>query len=119
MARDHRKLIAFSLADELVVIVYSVTKDFPPSERFGLQSQVRRAAVSVPTNIVEGCARETERDFLRFLEIAFSSCRELTYLVGLSWRLGFLDQESASRIDALGGRTAAALAKLRQSLKAR
>jgi four helix bundle protein len=82
-----------------------------------LQSQVRRAAVSIPSNIVEGCGRESERDYLGFLDIAFASCRELAYLGTLSSRLGFIDREAAERIDTLGGRTAAAIAKLRKALR--
>jgi four helix bundle protein len=118
MPRDHRKLAAFTLADDLALIVYESSNGFPTSERFGLQAQLRRAAVSIPTNIVEGCGRESERDFLRFLDIAFGSCREVAYLGSLSTRLGFIDTESSDRIDALSGRTAAAIAKLRQALRA-
>lgn len=117
MPRDHRKLAAFTLADDLVLLVYRSSTNFPASERFGLQSQLRRAAVSVPSNIVEGCGRESERDYLRFLDIGFASCRELAYLGTLSSRLGFLDAQSAESIDALSGRTAAAIAKLRQALR--
>ena len=117
MARDHRKLIAFNLADELVVLVYASTAGYPSSERLGLQAQIRRAAVSVPTNIVEGCARDTQRDFLRFAEIALGSCRELAYLAELSRRLGFVDTESTQTIANQAGRTAAAIAKLRAALQ--
>ncbi|MCC7034224.1 MAG: four helix bundle protein [Acidobacteria bacterium] len=119
MARDHRKLAAFDLADELTLCVYRSTRAFPAAERFGLQAQLRRAAVSVPANIVEGCARSGERDYLRFMEIAFGSCRELLYLTNLSHRLGFLDADSSLAIERLGNRTAGALLRLRQSLDRR
>jgi four helix bundle protein len=74
--RDHSKLRAFELADEVTFLVYRVTQNFPKEEIYGLTSQMRRAAVSVPSNIVEGCARESETEYLRFLEIAFGSLRK-------------------------------------------
>ncbi len=89
--RDHSKLRAFELADEVVLLVYQVTQKIPKEEIYGLTSQMRRAAVSVPSNIVEGCARESETEYLRFLEIAFGSLRELHYQMGLSNRLGYLE----------------------------
>ncbi len=117
MARDHRKLDAFKLADELAIKIYRSTDKFPVAERFGLQSQLRRAGVSAPTNIVEGCARDSEIEYLRFLEIAFSSCREGIYVSDLSMRLTFLDPLAARELDHLGGRTAAAFAALRKGIR--
>lgn len=117
MARDHRKLDAFKMADQLVVAVYLATADFPPNERYGLQSQLRRAAVSTPTNIVEGCAREPEAEFLRFLDIAFSSARELLYLISLAKRLSYLEEPTARSLTALGDRVAGALINLRRSIR--
>ena len=61
--RDHTKLRAFELADEVAVLVYRVTSRFPREELYGLTSQMRRAAVSVPSNIVEGCARDSQADY--------------------------------------------------------
>ncbi|NLT69582.1 MAG: four helix bundle protein [Verrucomicrobiaceae bacterium] len=88
--RDHTKLTAFLKADELALEVYRITRSFPQEEMYALKSQIRRAAVSVPSNIVEGCSREGEKEFVRFLDIAFGSLRELSYQVSLSNRLGYL-----------------------------
>ena len=84
--RDHTKLRAFELGDEVAVLIYRVTVGFPREESYGLTSQMRRAAVSVPSNIVEGCARDSEAGYLRFLHIAFGSLRELHYQLSLSKR---------------------------------
>ena len=89
--RDHTKLRAFELADEVAILVYRLTQQFTKEEVYGLTSQMRRAAVSVPSNIVEGCAREGETEYLRFLEIAFGSLRELHYQLSLAKRLGYVD----------------------------
>ncbi|MBW2034773.1 MAG: four helix bundle protein, partial [Deltaproteobacteria bacterium] len=96
--RDHTKLRAFELADDLAVLVYRVTARFPREELYGLISQMRRAAISIPSNIVEGCARDSQADYLRFLYIAFGSLRELHYQLSLSKRLGFLSNEDSSLI---------------------
>ena len=93
--RNHKKLRAFELADELAVLVYQVTNNFPKKEIYGLTSQIRRAAVSVPSNIVEGCARESQAEYLRFLEIAFGSLRELHYQYTLSRRLGYIPDSNS------------------------
>ncbi len=88
--RDHRALRAFDLADEIALMTYKITKQFPREEIYGLVSQMRRAAVSVPSNIVEGCPRESRVEYLRFLEIAFGSLRELNYQASLATRLNYL-----------------------------
>jgi four helix bundle protein len=82
------------------VLVYQVTARFPKEELFGLTSQMRRAAVSIPSNIVEGCARDSEADYLRFLNIAFGSLKELHYQLNLSKRLGFMSNEDSSLVEA-------------------
>ncbi len=66
--RDHTKLRAFQLADQMAFAIYKVTGSFPREEMFGLASQLRRAAVSVASNIVEGCARFSEAEYLHFLD---------------------------------------------------
>ena len=97
--QDHTQLRAFELADEVAILTYRETRNFPKDEIYGLTSQMRRSAVSVPSNIVEGCARESQTEFLRFLEIAFASLRELHYQFGLSKRLGYFDENSFTGYD--------------------
>ena len=87
--RDHTKLRAFELADQLALDLYQATQSFPREEQFGLTSQMRRAAVSIASNIVEGCARNSERDYIHFLDMAYGSARDLQYQVSLAHRLGF------------------------------
>lgn len=96
--RDHTKLQVFTLADDLAVSIYKVTTEFPKEEKFGLAIQMRRAAVSVPCNIVEGCARYTFKEYIRFLDIAYGSARELQYQISLAGRLGYMGTESANAI---------------------
>jgi four helix bundle protein len=117
MARDHRKLDAFKLADQMVLDVYRITANFPVAERYGLQAQLRRAAVSTPTNIVEGCARDGEGDYARFLDIAFGSSREVLYLLTVANRLNFLDDRRTEQLTKHGNRVAGALLSLQRSIR--
>ena len=98
--RDHKKLRAFELADDLAVAIYGATRTFPHEERFGLTSQLRRAAVSIASNIVEGSAREVE------------------YQVSLAARLGFLEEASRRELSDLCVETSKVLNALLRSLRA-
>src|SRR4051812_35298411 len=93
MARDRTKLKAFHLAHSLAVSIYRVTQSFPSSER-DLRSQLCRAAVSVPANIAEGCARRRKGDYVRFLDIALGSASELDYLIEFCREVGLFDRAS-------------------------
>jgi four helix bundle protein len=90
MPRDPHKLEVFRLAHQLAIEVYRATNSLPSEERFGLQSQLRRAAVSVPANLVEGCARRSLRDYQRFVEVALGSAVEVRYLLDLTDDLGLV-----------------------------
>jgi four helix bundle protein len=92
--RDFKQLKVWEKAHNLTVQVYKITKSFPSDERFGLTGQLRRAASSVPTNIAEGCGRDTERDFARFLSIAAGSASEVEYQLLLACDLGYIESES-------------------------
>ena len=102
--RDYRKIQAWQMTHKLAKAVYLVTKSFPDEERFGLSNQLRRAVLSVPTNIVEGASRQTKRDYSHFLNIAWASLKETEYLLFFSSDMGFLSGTAAStlqqRIDA-------------------
>ena len=105
--RDHRKLRAFELADRLVLQVYQHTRTFPREELFGLSAQIRRSSLSMPSNSVEGCARHSKSDYIRFLDIAFASARELEYQLSLAERPGYLQPRECTRPrreGTLGGR---------------
>lgn len=86
-------IAAWQKGDDLVVEIYQVTQKFPRHELYGLTSQMRRAAVSVPANIAEGSGRRTIRDYIRFLYNAKGSLTELEYLIHISNRLGYLTED--------------------------
>jgi four helix bundle protein len=88
--RDYTKIEAWKLADDLTVAVYQATRSFPREEIYRTTSQIRRAACSVPANIVEGSSRESKKDYLHFLYISRGSLSETQYFVHLAWRLDYL-----------------------------
>ena len=90
MPLHHEKLIAWQRADDLFIDIHRLTATYPTHERYGLTAQIRRAAYSVPANIVEGVARRSVRDRIRFLNIAEASLGEVTYCLHASHRLGYI-----------------------------
>ena len=91
--RDFRKLKVWEKAHHLTLQVYRITKNFPSDERFGLTVQLRRAAASVPTNIAEGCGRDSERELARFMSIAAGSASEVEYQLLLACDLNYIQDE--------------------------
>ena len=115
--RDYNKLRAFKLADELVLMVYKATQVFPKEELFGLTSQLRRAAVSIASNIVEGSGRESKSEYIRFLNMAYSSASEVCYQISLAHRLGYIENEFHNELNQKSDETARVLNGLIRSLQ--
>ena len=117
MARDHRKLRVFHNAHRLVLAIYRQTKVFPKDEWFGIRLQMRRAATSVPTNIVEGSARRTTSEYVYFVNVARGSAGELHYLIDLASELGFLAGEAFKDLNARAEHVVRQLERLIQELE--
>lgn len=111
MSRDHKKLRVFHDAHAVATSIYRQTREFPRDEVFGLRAQMRRAAVSVACDIVEGNARATTRDYLRFLNVALGSACELHYLVQLASELGL---SSGDAWEAAGNQCATVVKQLQR-----
>jgi len=117
MARDFKNIKAWQYADDLAVLVYSKTKSFPKEELYGLTSQLRRAVVSVPTNIAEGASREHKKEYLHFLYVARGSIAEVEYLLHLSRRIGYLKDDEYRQVEDLRKEAAKTLQGLINSVK--
>lgn len=115
--RNFKNIKAFQLSDNLVIEVYRTTKHFPKEELYGLTSQLRRASLSVPTNIAEGASRQHKRDYLNFLYIARGSLAETEYLLNVSNRLGYLDENELEKLDILRKETSRTLFGLISSVE--
>ena len=91
--RTHKDLDVWKDSIELVTKIYQLVSNFPKEERFGLVDQIKRAAISIPSNIAEGAARNSQKEFLQFLYIALGSIAELETQLIISKKLGFLNDE--------------------------
>ena len=96
--RNYSDLIAWQKAMDLVEGIYAATKQFPKEELYGLTSQVRRAAVSIPSNIAEGQGRKSTSEFLHYLSIAYGSLRAVETQILIAGRLLYLKQEDVNRL---------------------
>ena len=96
--RDFRKLPVWQKAHRLVLSVYKATAHFPKTEAYGMVRQMRRAAMSIPTNIAEGCGRDGEAELSRFIQIAMGSSSELEYEILLARDHGFLNQNEHDQL---------------------
>jgi len=114
MPRKHQQLDTWKEAIALVEAIYRLTDGFPPEERFGISSQMRRAAVGIPSNIAEGASRGSTREYLRFLDIARSSLVEIETQLVISRRLGFAasDDHLDRQMDLLFARLSTQIKKL-------
>ena len=106
--QNYKELKVWQEAHQFALNIYKITKSFPKDETFGVTSQLRRAAVSIPCNIAEGCGRYTSKDFANFLQIALGSTNETEYLLLISNDLGYISdhdfvhlEEGVNRIRAM------------------
>jgi four helix bundle protein len=117
--KKYRDLIVWQRAMDLSEMIYVKTRQFPKEEMFGLTSQIRRASISVPSNIAEGHARNSTKQFLQFIGIAQGSLAETETQVFLAQRFDYLTSESATEILNLASEVSRMLAGLRKKLLAR
>jgi four helix bundle protein len=97
--KDFRELTVWQRSHGLVLAIYRRTTGFPKHELYGLTSQIRRAAASIPANIAEGCGRGTDPDFARFLHMAFGSGCELEYHLLLAKDLGYVEEQDYLKLN--------------------
>jgi len=115
--KPHRNLVAWQKAMELVVAIYNVTKEFPKEEVYGLTAQLRRAAISVPSNIAEGAADRTTQQFSNFLSNAIGSLNEIDTQLNVALRLDYLAENDYQQLHVLLDECLALTYGLRKSLR--
>ncbi len=97
--QDYKKLVVWQKAHALSLVIYKITESFPKNELYGLVSQIRRAVVSIATNIAEGTGRNSNPDFARFLQIAYGSSSEVEYLILLGAELNYIPFDIANKMN--------------------
>lgn len=100
MSKKVRKLRVWNEAHGLVKEIYSITEKYPTNEKYSLVSQIRRAAVSIPANLAEGCERQYNKEFLQFVHVAKGSLSELRYYIFLSYELGYFSEGEYDKLEA-------------------
>lgn len=116
--KDFRQLKVWEKSHQLALAVYKATKEFPKEELYGLTSQIRRASMSIPTNIAEGCGRNTDADFARFLQMAMGSASETEYQLILARDLEFLPKDSYEKLHNEAEEVKRMLASLLKTIRA-
>ncbi len=118
--RDFRQLRVWEASHKITLDIYEFTKNFPKEELFGLTSQMRRSAGSIPTNIAEGCGRDSNKDYSRFLQIAMGSAYELDYQLLLAKDLGYINtskyEEINAKLDSVKRQLASLIQKVRKAI---
>ena len=117
MDKPHKKLIAWQKAMDLVETIYELTRKLPREEIYGLSSQLRRAAVSVPSNIAEGAAGRSTVQFRNYLSVAIGSLNEIATQLEIVWRIGYLDRKAVVKVEEFVDECLAVTYGLRKSLK--
>jgi four helix bundle protein len=113
---DFKKLEVWRVAHSLVCEVYKITRAFPKTEAYGLTSQIRRSAASIAANVAEGCGRNGDPEFARFVRISLGSATELEYHLLLSKDIGLLDEATYSHLSSQARRVQGMLAGLKRTL---
>lgn len=116
--KDFRKLQVWEKSHQFALVIYRITTNFPKSELYGLTSQIRRSASSIPSNIAEGCGRGSDADLRRMLQIAFGSANELEYQLLLANELKFIEEKSYRQLDSQITEVKRMLSSLMKKLKA-
>lgn len=99
MVKGYKDLVVWQKSSDLVLEIYKVLAEFPVDERYGITSQIKRSAVSIPSNIAEGSVRRSKKEFIRFINISSGSAAELQTQLYLSMNLGFLDKLKFEELD--------------------
>lgn len=115
--RDFRKYNIWELSHRLTLDIYTISKDFPQEEVYGIVSQIRRASALIPTNIAEGCGRDSDAEFNRFLTIAMGSASETEYLLILSKDLQYINDEHFESLNSKVNIIKQKIYSLKQKLK--
>ena len=115
--KSYKDLIVYQKAYQLALSIYKATENFPKAEMYGLVSQMRRASVSIPSNIAEGYRRKNRKEYIQFLSIAYGSSGELETQIALSDDLKMLNKDDATRLHDLNDEVSKLLFKLIKSLR--